>query len=158
MVPLPTYELRNHLPSPLSPLYSTYQSSFWFNLSCWRPTLFCSTLGRIISLRTTAFVQSYWELSLIQYIVPAGRWKIVSFGIHQNRHIFVFVSLFRLELLRDPWLGKTRYVFLVKTSWLCLPDHYYQNLPAVLRGSIATAAKGNCSVIARVCKLHGGLW
>lgn len=124
----------------------------------WLPILFCSTLERIICLRTTAFVQSYWELRLIQYIVPAGRWEIASFGIHQNRYIFVFVSLLRLELLRDPWLGKTRNVFLVRKSWLCLPDHCYQNLPVVLRGSIATAAKGNCSVIARACKLHGGPW
>lgn len=158
IVPLPIYELGSHLLSPLSQLYSTYQSSFWFNLSFWLPILFCPTLGRIMSLRTAAFVQFYWELSLIQYIVLAGRWEIVSFGIHQNRYIFVFVSLFRLGLLRDPWLGKTRYVFLSRKSWLCLPDRYYQNLPAVLRGSITTATKGNCSVITCVCKLHGGPW
>lgn len=39
-------------------------------------------------------------------------------------------------LLRDLGLGKTPYIF-GRKSWLPFPDHCFQNLPAMLRGSIS---------------------
>lgn len=82
---------------------------------------------------TALFFLDHWERTQPS---PTQTARLASCFFWKSSFYLVSLQQQTDVLLRDLGLGKTPYIF-GRKSWLPFPDHCFQNLPAMLRGSIS---------------------